>query len=572
MIVLGIADNHDSGAALLMDGRLVAAVNQERVDRQKCSGAFPWGAVDAVLAEADVKASAVDRVVVGTAFTPSAALRALPAWHQGRRAEGQFSPALHAYIVYQSMLRKTGLYTAEVDACAAILRRRMGERMLDGAELQLMDHHRAHAEGAYRTFRQDHCLVLTIDAMGDGTTATASLGRDGQLDLLWRQSGLAGIGTFYSRITEMLGFVPVRHEGKVTGLAAAAVPPPPLVRHFRDRVRFVAPGFLRMSSRLRERPDDGFWSEVRRYSREEVAAAAQAVLEEAVLEFVRYWLRRTGTRNLAVAGGTFANVRLNGRLLELEELDELWVMPHMGDGGLPVGAALGSVDSAPRALASAALGPSFSQRDMYKAIKRAGVEPRELAGTLAPNGRPGDIEQVATLISNGGVVGRFDGRMEWGPRALGRRSLLAKADDPSINDWLNKRLRRSEFMPFAPLMRAEDAHRWVSGLAKVPDAVRFMTVCLPATDQLKRRCPAAVHLDGTGRPQVLHEAEDPALYRLLTRVGELTGTPVLINTSFNLHEEPIVCTPTDGVRAWEQARLEGLWMGPYVVGRSRFPN
>ncbi|MFM2245522.1 MAG: hypothetical protein RL071_1596 [Pseudomonadota bacterium] len=570
MIVLGIADNHDSGAALLVDGQLVAAVNQERIDRQKGSAAFPWGAIDAALELGGVPAREVDRVVVGTGFTPSAALRALPGLHHAARARGQFTEALHAYIVYQSVLRKTGMFTLELDLSERLLRQRLRQRPFDQAQLELMDHHRAHAEGAYRTQPHDHCLVLTVDAMGDGTTATASVGKDGQLDLVWRQSGLASVNTFYSRITELLGFIAGRHEGKVTGLAALAAPPPALVRHFARRVSFVGPGFSRDSALRPDRPTDPFWAVVRQHSREEVAAAAQRVLEDAVLGFVRYWALRTGLRRVALAGGVFANVRLNQRISALDVLDSVWVIPHMGDGGLALGAALGSVDAAPRALPHAFWGPGYSERDLYKALKRGEIEPVDAAARTAPSGAAGDVEQVAALLSNGGVVGRFAGRMEWGPRALGHRSVLALGRDLGVTARLNAMLQRSEFMPFAPIVRAEAAGRWFSGLDRVGDCPRFMTTCLDATPAFKAACPAAVHVDGTARPQVLRAADDPPLHQLLTRVGALTGAAVLINTSFNMHEEPIVCSPSEAVRAHQAAGLDGLWMGPFVEQRPRF--
>ena len=231
MIILGIADNHDSGAAVVIDGRLVSAVNQERIDRTKHSGAFPWGAIDEALSIAGVRERDVDRIVVGTAFTPSAALRAMPARHAAAKQGGQFSKWLHRYIVYQSALRGAGMHTFEVDACRRILIRKLGARPFVKASVELMDHHRAHAEGAYRTQSRSECLVLTVDAMGDGTTATVSVGKNGQLDRVWRQSGLASINTFYSRVTEKLGFTALRHEGKVTGLAAYVEPPPSPADH-----------------------------------------------------------------------------------------------------------------------------------------------------------------------------------------------------------------------------------------------------------------------------------------------------------------------------------------------------
>jgi len=556
MIVLGLADNHDSGAAVCIDGRLVSAVNQERVDRIKQSGAFPWDAIDQALQAAGVVERDVDRIVFGTAFTPSALLRAAPAQHHQTRSQGQFSPWLHGYILYQSGLKASGLHTLEVDACRRILTRKLQARPFVKASVEMMDHHRAHAEGAYRTQAHLRCLVLTVDAMGDGTTATASLGNDGQLDLLWRQSGLASINTFYSRITERLGFTAIRHEGKITGLAAYTQAPEALLQHFRDRVHFVGPGFSKDRMEHVPRPEDSFWGIVDKYSREEVSSAAQQILEEAVVPYVAHWVRETGVGRVAVAGGVFANVKLNQHIAALPEVESLWVIPHMGDGGLAAGAALGASGAAPARLPHAYWGPSYTDKECREALSSAGIKrhtPKDAVG------------KVAKLLAKNKVIGRFSGGMEWGPRALGNRTILARPHDPDVNNWLNERLGRSEFMPFAPVVRIEDADRYFLGTNKAPEAARFMTVCFEVTEEFQTQCPAAVHVDGTARPQLVDADTNPELHALLGAVGELTGTPVLINTSFNLHEEPIVCSPDDAIRAWQGATLDALWLGDQVI-------
>ncbi len=553
MLVLGIADNHDSGAALVRDGALIAAVNQERFDRVKNSGAFPWEAIDGVLVSAGARPEDVDRVVIGTGFTPSAPLRAMPSLHHQARGDGQFSDLLHVYILYQSAARRTGLHTVDVDLSRRILERRLAGRGFTRARLEMMDHHRAHAEAAYRTQGADRCLVLTVDAMGDGTTATASLGHSGQLDLLWRQSGRAAVGTFYSRITQVLGFRPNRHEGKITGLAAYATPPDDLLAHLRTRLSFVGPGFSKIPW-LAARENHAFWRSLSRWSREEIAAGAQRVLEESVTAFVRHHVRATGCGAVAVAGGIFANVKLNQRVAALPEVTSLWVVPHMGDGGLSVGAALGSTGAAPAPLASACLGGDITAEACTLAL-----------GDRAPPRVPDPVDRVADLLAAGAAVARCAGRMEWGPRALGNRSVLALPSDPSINETLNARLRRSEFMPFAPMVRAEDAVRFFVGTERARRAARFMTVCFDVRPEFAERCPAATHVDRTARPQLVDADRAPELHRLLTAVGERTGTPVLINTSFNLHEEPIVRTPSDALRAFDQAELDALWLGPYVL-------
>ena len=555
MIILGIADNHDSNAAVVIDGRLVSAVNQERVDRCKNSSVFPWGAIDEALSLAGVREREVDRIVVGTSFTPSAALRAMPNKHAAAKQSGQFSKWLHRYIVYQSALRGAGLHTFEVDACRRILKRKLLARPFAKASIELMDHHRGHAEGAYRTQARSECLVLTLDGMGDGTTATVSMGKNGQLDRLWRQSGMAAITTFYSRVTEKLGFTAIRHEGKVTGLAAYADPPSSLVDHMSRMVCFRGSSFSTVRANRPARADDSFWGELDRYSREEVASAAQRVLEQSVLAFVLHWVRETGCPHLAVSGGVFANVKLNQRIAELDEVESLWVMPHMGDGGLAAGAAMGSAGVSPDAIDHVFWGTDADERTIRRALSVAGLSKRKTDQIT---------EKAADLLAEGKVLARCVGAMEWGPRALGNRSILASPFDSSINEWLNEMLNRSEFMPFAPVVRSEDVDRWFVGASKAEQACRFMTVCFDVTPEFKEKCPAAVHVDGTARPQVVSKGSNPGLHELLTNFGQRTGTPVLINTSFNMHEEPLVRTPTDAIRAWRESTIPALWIGPHL--------
>jgi carbamoyltransferase len=208
------------------------------------------------------------------------------------------------------------------------------------------------------------------------------------------------------------------------------------------------------------------------------------------------------------------------------------------------------------------LGPPLPDFDVYRALGNADLS-RERAESEG-----GVIAAAASRLAAGQVLARCVGRMEWGPRALGNRSIFACPDDPELNNRLNARLKRTEFMPFAPIVRAEDAERWFLGLDKVQHAVRFMTVSVPTTPDFQRRCPAATHVDGTARPQVVDAADNPEVHALLTEVGARTGTPVLINTSFNIHEEPIVATASDAIRAWKDAALDALWVGPYLVSES----
>lgn len=554
MRVLGIADNHDAAAAVVVDGRLVAAASEERFDRRKNSGRFPWAAIDDVLARAGLRPGDLDRVVLGTTFTPPWVVRRF-SWLRPEEGvgHGQFTPLLNAYIVYQSVMRRLGGVELERRASTRLLRRRLAERGFS-APLALYDHHTCHAWSAWATQTETDCLVLTADAMGDGLTCTVSVGEPGGPRRIAAQSGFAALNTCYSRVTEWLGFTPLRHEGKVTGLAAFAPPPPALLEHFRGQLRCVEGRFVRQNYLLPQRKNDRFYRELGRWSREEVAAAVQAVVEEAVCAWVRWHARATGRSTVALAGGLFGNVKLNQRVAELPEVRSVWVFPNMGDGGLCAGAALRAAAARPHRLPHVFLGSEVDEAAIRAAL-----------GTR-PWLRPEDVEAaVVDRLVAGKVVARFDGPMEYGPRALGNRSILVRPDDPGINHSLNRRLRRSEFMPFAPMIRAEDAPELLVGWERAREAARFMTVCFPVTPRLRRMAPAAVHVDGTVRPQVVHAEELPVLHRILSRVGERTGVPVLVNTSFNLHEEPIVRTPEEALRAFDEGRLDCLQLGPYVL-------
>ncbi len=555
MIILGIADNHDAGAALVIEGTLVGAVNQERIDRIKNSGVFPWGAVDQLIADHGISYNEIDAIAVGTAFTPSAILRQFPNSHKKAKGSGQFSPLLHGYMVYQSALRKLGLHRLEVDLCSKIIRKRLQERPFGDFKLHMLDHHQCHAESAYRTQNKSHCLVVTMDAMGDGLSATVWEGNNGELHQLWQQSGLSSMSLFYSRITEVLGFTPLRHEGKITGLAALAKAPQLLVEHFQSMVSFSNGRFSRVPLAPAKK-NDSFWGRCADFQPAEVAAAAQLVLERNMSDYVQYWVQKSNLKDVVVAGGIFANVKMNQRLAALNCVDTLWVVPHMGDGGLAVGAALHIANPTPQSIPNVYLGFAPKRTDVYKALKRNNLDRNDAA-----------LEDIATVLTNGGVVARCQGAMEWGPRALGNRSILAIPNDITLNERLNKRLQRTEFMPFAPLVRDVDVEKYFTDTDKVKEALRFMTVCTPTTKLFQQYCPAAVHVDWTARPQVLDRESSPDLYDLLTLLDERIGHGVLINTSFNMHEEPIVCTADDAVRAFIASDLEGLWIGEYFVKR-----
>ncbi len=550
--ILAIHEDTNANAALLRDGDIVAAVAEERLTRTKYQAGYPARAVDEVLRLGGETLDSVDSVVAGNRY------------HFGPRVlgtaaiEGEhdlFGPRHRAWMAVQKRFTREG----PVARSAHIVGRAALERRF-GRPVHFADHHTAHAYSAYLTSGFPEALAVSIDNLGDGYAARTYRCRDGRCEHLWSSDATCSPGQFYGEVTQFLGFH-VLMAGKVTGLAArgdARVAKEQMERLFwleRDDTDFrLADGWLRSRRR-------GPFRELAGLDREDVSAAAQARLEELIVRYVARGLRETGDRNIVLAGGVFANVLVNQALWRLPEVEGLFVHPAMSDQGIAAGAALawraegGAARPAP--IDHVYLGPDFTDDEIGDLLERE----------QTPAERCPDIDaRVAELIASGKVVARFAGRMEYGPRALGHRSILYNTADPSVNDWLNRRLNRSEFMPFAPATLAEYAGDCFSDYGPgVAQTTRFMTITLDCTDAMQRSSPAVVHVDGTARPQIVHADVTPGFHRIISLVHDATGVPSVINTSFNLHGEPIVCTPHDALRSFRAGRLHALALGSFLL-------
>jgi carbamoyltransferase len=572
VLVLGIIDSKPSTAAILEDGRIVAAVAEERLCRKKMATGVPRQAIDEVLRLAGLAPADVDRVAIAqrvSVFQPQPT--EWTGWFDGQQPQhvsgfdrlgsalapilGHFPPAWKTHHLLKGLV-----FRERREALPRLLREEHGI----SAPARFYDHHYCHATSAYYTSGLPEALVVTLDGGGDGLSGSVWAGRDGRLRRLARVDSFNSLGNFYSYITALCGFRAEKHEGKITGLAAYGKPAyADILRQFvgyrePGKIRYLIPVYHRSALRqLADRlPPD--------FDRADLAASVQLVLEEVGVAFVRHWLRRTGLRDLAVAGGVFANVKLNQRVHELEEVDRFFVHPAMDDSGLAVGGALallavqrpGPSAELVGTLPDVYLGPAYRDEEIVQAIEEAGFEPRPQADIHA---------SIAEQLARGRVVARFQGRMEYGPRALGARSILYRADDPSVNDWLNDQLQRTEFMPFAPATLAEHAHRCFRRIEGAESSARFMTVTFDCTEEMKRTSPGVVHLDGTARPQIVDPGTAPDLHGILLAYHQRTGVPSIVNTSFNMHEEPIVCSPADALRAFRLGHLDCLAIGDHLV-------
>ena len=562
MIILGIGFLSEASAALVKDGELVAAISEERLNRRKLWYGFPEEAIAAVLEIGEISIHDVDLV----------ATHGLADTDRDRTPFEEKKQLVNASNLSESEKKAAiefldNRYRHESNVVRERTPNNLDSIRSLGRPMKIYAHHHSHAATAYYGSGWDDCLVMTADGWGEDGSHTFYLGRPGNTpdDCLVFQSSsptIDSMGYFYGSITKALGFTPHRHEGKVLGLAAYCQDPEsyPVIRSMVDadveRGKFV--GHMERGLYMPHYNNLKLLALAQRHSREDLSASAQKSLEEVVCELVRS--RGDQARRLAVAGGIFANVKLNQRLLELENVEEIYVFPNMGDGGLSVGAAWLAyqecTNDRPRAPRTMYLGQEASNEEIGQVLQEGGLN-YQLCNDI--HGR------IADLLADSHVVARFAGRMEFGPRALGHRSILYKATEPSVNEWLNKRLERSEFMPFAPATLAEQADEYFMRMNGSAGSAEFMTVTMDCTRKMRDEAPAAVHVDGTARPQIVRSDRHPDLHAILTNYRERTGLSNIINTSFNMHEEPIVCTADDAVRAFLAGGLPYLAIGDFLV-------
>jgi carbamoyltransferase len=572
VVILGLIDSKPAAAAVMIGEKIVSAIAEERLCRMKLATGMPRQAIVEVMSEAGITAKDIDSVAIAqhvSVYEPEP--RPWFGWFNGEeqvktyqfdRLSTALAPVVgHVPLAWKVHHRlKRFVSRDRVQKIPELLRSAYG---ITGP-VRFYDHHFCHATTAYYTSNFDRALVVTLDGGGDGRSGSMYVGENGLLREIASIDSFNSLGNFYSYITHLCGFQAENHEGKVTGLAALGEPA--YADILRQCIRYEEPGQVRYTvpmyhrSALRllaERLPDNF-------KRADLAASAQLILEEIGTKLVRYGLRLTGLRKIAVAGGVFANVKLNQRIHELDEVDSFFVHPAMDDSGLSVGSALAALAEQPEAkparlmqrLTNVYWGRAYTDREIERAIRDAGIQAQP-SSTIH--------QRIAELLAQGYIVARFTGRMEYGPRALGHRSILYRTNDPSVNNWLNERLKRTEFMPFAPATLAEYTSDCYDGIQGAEDPARFMTITFACSAEMKARSPGVVHVDGTARPQFVDSAGAPDLYKILAAYHRLTEIPSLINTSFNMHGEPIVCTPEDALRSFRCGNLDYLAIGDWLV-------
>lgn len=577
-LILGLNLNHDASVAVCtLDGNVVFSLAEERVNRQKGAFGFPRLALNRARQEVDF--SCISQVVVGShsrfdlldmpsaieIFEPE--LAAKPGFTAGGSAKGAYG-RFPGFIALVERACSESKFSTSQEYVINKLR-----EFLDlECPIDFVNHHDAHAASAFYGSGFEDALVITLDGSGDGECGTVKnfLGGKFQADLLRVQSSNS-LGLLYSAVTKRYNFIPGRHEGKITGLAAFGKETKALeylnsiVRIKNGNIDFNLPNTRldRLISRIRDRlltgkyPSRFSLQEVVDYAEQlthdypDLAFAIQKVLEQKIVQVVEHWLSETGQRNLALAGGVFANVRINQVLAELPGVKNIFIYPDMGDSGLAVGGIW-------HLLANKS---DFRRRS------------ESLSMTIGPESKPSahlpenvirenfnwktEGSNLALQLKYGKTVAVVLGNMEIGPRALCNRSILASCANHEINEILNKKLDRTEFMPFAPVA-LDNSFEEIFDVSEHGSLLpfHFMTMACNVNSSWLDKIPAAVHVDGTARPQLLTKNQNQFVYGLIEEYSKLTQIPVLINTSFNAHEEPIIMDLDQGLKVLSKGSVD----------------
>lgn len=559
---LGLNISHDASAAILSDtGKLVSAISEERITRVKNHVGLPLQSIDSLLLT-DAK---ISRVVIGTyeQMNLHDALRFIANLEQNpSNPEGRWQEVFPGFSKRKYMDMNPNLIIED------ILLKVFEKKGLDFPEVEWVKHHDAHLGCALGVAGHKKHLLVSLDGEGDGESGAIAISGHKEYRVLARISQLDSLGNLYTAVTKRYNFKPGHHEGKITGLAAlgsysAAVEV--LFNHVQVknglpkivRVNELKSKLLRHTihrSGLRSSSASSLEqivesAELQCTNYPDLAFAVQEVLEKSVLELIKFWVEFSGISDVALAGGVFANVKLNQKISELRQVESVKVFPNMGDGGLSVGGVWASMAKRNKEISKDPF------KDMYLAPS-TDKKDQKFLNTVVGNSalkiefldRQSWHQLCAKDVANGLLVAVHQGRMEFGPRALGNRTLLVDPRDSGAKNHVNARLKRTEFMPFAPVCTLERANDFFD-LPNELQPFMYMTMTCNVRKKWQDLLPAITHVDGTARPQLVTYESNLNLYKILKDFEKITGFPIMVNTSLNIHEEPINYSYEDTIRA-----------------------
>jgi carbamoyltransferase len=579
MIILGINAYHaNASAAIVVDGRLVAAVEEERLNRVKYAAGLPVQAIRFCLDRAGAKISEVDHIAVPRDPTARLGTKLRFAMRMPRFALERLGVMRRFAGVRDDLASALGVAPQEIRA-----------------QIHRVEHHTAHMASAYFVSPFERAAVLSADGLGDFASAMWALGEGPRMRTLGEVTFPHSLGMYYTALTQYLGFWKFGDEYKVMGLAAYGEPE--FLEEFRRIVRSDKRNAFRLGLKYFTHQSQGAemtWRDAastpvlgRLFSpylekrlgparraeepltkrHHNLAASMQAALEEVLVAQWNSLAATTGEKNLCLAGGVAFNCLANGKIFAKSPFERVYVQPAAGDAGLSVGAAFAinhQVLGRPRefAMEHAYWGPDFSPSAVRSAVERANLDSNDLHVSSSVDAEP-LVQRTARHIADGKIVGWFQGAVEWGPRALGNRSILADPRRAEMKEILNRRIKHREiFRPFAPSIAEEAAGEYFEQSHPSP----FMTFAFPVRAEKRSVIPAPTHVDGTARLQTVSRSANPLYWQLLRAVGELTGVPVVLNTSFN-DNEPIVCRPEEALECFRRTRMDVLVLGNYILER-----
>ncbi len=561
--VLGLHDGHDAGAALVRDGKVLAALQEERPRNIKHYSGAPELSIREVFRIAKVHPSEVDLIAMAGLVRTHAPIREDP-------LRVKMFERLSPYVASHSFVK---LYTRILHKFREMksIRKIFDELGIAQKEVVFVEHHLAHAATAYRScpWHNEPVLILTADGAGDGLSSTVNIGENEEIKRIATSTYYDSLGNvLYSEVTRYLGMKPWDHEYKVMGLAAYGSPNY-CIEHMKKILR-VNP----------KRPLE-FQNTIGAYCRfvqsklkkilgeqrfDNIAAATQLHFEELITTWVRNAVKKTDIHKITCAGGLFLNVKANKRLVEMPEVEDAFFYPAAGDAGMPVGAALQAYHeyclnngAKPECepLTDLYYGPSYTNEEIEECLQKTGwITKAEYHDEVD--------REIGNLVAKGKIVARFNGRLEWGPRALGNRSILADARDTKVIRKINFAIKHRDFwMPFAPTILEDRMPEYLIN----PRSAPYMILAFDTTEK-REEIVAGVHpFDQTCRPQTLDKERNPQYRKVLEEFQNLTGAGGLLNTSFNLHGYPIVCNPEQALWTLENSKLEGLALGNFIVLR-----
>ncbi len=564
MIILGINNMHDASAAIVIDGKVIAAAEEERFTRVKHTRGFPKNAIAFCLAYAGIKISDVD--LICASWKPWVLrVRITQAVKSVLK-----SPALFMAKASRGVGQMKGEW-AELFKIRSLFEEHFGKGKY---KIEFVDHHLSHAASAFFCAPFDRAAILTIDGAGEAETTVSWLGEGNSIKKLQATSLPHSLGQFYSAITGFLGFKIQSDEYKVMGLAAYGEPL--YADHLRKHAIKLLPGgryevdpyfidyHLARKGIFRKTTTDIFGQPRKKdeavgRQHADIAASAQIIIEESIFHIANHLYEKTKAEKLCLAGGVAFNCVVNGKLFKNTPFKEIFVQPAAGDSGSALGAALyGDIKNTARErsyiMKSAYLGPSFSVTECETALKDMNIPYEKLPEDVL-------LKRTAGELANGKLVCWFQGRMEWGPRALGSRSLIADPRRGEMQEVINEKVKQREnFRPFAPSVLSEHAHEIFEYYHNSP----YMIFTFPVKKEYADKIPAVVHVDRTARPQAVFKDTNPRYWGLINEFYKITGVPLILNTSFNV-QEPVVCTPKDAINTFLKTRVDYLVIEDFIA-------